>query len=57
MEHVDFIYKNENSYNSRLFEFFTTNYDISNLANRIKAQTKAPLRLSALKKLVNNVSA
>lgn len=57
MEHVDFIYKCEDSNNAKLYEFLATNYDISNLANKIKAQTKAPLRLSAWKKFANNASA
>lgn len=57
MEHADFLYKCENSDNSRLFEFLETHYDIKNLANKIMAQTKAPLKLSAWKKSVNIASA
>lgn len=57
MDSIDFIYQCEDSNNSKLYEFLATNYDISNLARKIKAQTKAPLKLSAWKKAANNAGA
>lgn len=57
MDFTDLIYKCEDSNNSKLYEFLATHYDISSLASKIKAQTKAPLKLSAWKKAANNAGA
>lgn len=57
MDYMDFIYKCDLNDKSKVFEFLETHYDISSLANKIKAQTKAPLKLSAWKKAIGNTIA
>lgn len=40
----------ENNENSKLYEFLATNYDISNLANKIAAEKSASINILSLKK-------
>lgn len=54
MRYLDsFIYNSEESGNSRLYEFLATNYDISNLANKIYAAKNAKMNILSLKKIGN----
>lgn len=39
-----------NNGNSKLYEFLATNYNISNLANKIAAEKNAPINILSLKK-------
>lgn len=44
----------KSSENSRLYEFLATNYNISNLANKIGATQKASMSIWNLKKMVSS---
>lgn len=43
----------EFQYNTKLYEFLATNYDISSLARKISAAKYAETRLFGLKKIAN----
>jgi len=45
------IYTFEDNKNSNLYEFLTTNYDISNLASKIYAEQNAPMSIINLRKI------
>lgn len=47
----------ENNGNSKLYEFLATNYDISNLANKISAEKNASINILNLKKRSVNYDA
>lgn len=59
MKYLDsFIYDNGESrgsklYDSKLYQFLATNYDISNLAKKINATKNAKINLLNLKKMGN----
>lgn len=46
-------YKYDNS-NSKLYAFLATNYDISNLADKINAAKQAPMNILSLKERISN---
>lgn len=48
------VYECESKTNSKLYEFLATNYNISNLANKISATKKAPANILNLKKILSN---
>ena len=45
------IYTFEDNKHSKLYEFLTTNYDISNLASKIYAEQNAPMSIINLRKI------
>jgi len=52
MQNFDsFIYTFENNENSNLYEFLTTNYDISDLASKIYATQNAQISMLNLRKI------